>query len=351
MLGVRSFSLAAGAVLFCTLVALSPVAAPAQLIDLSLNVIYAVPSKVNSGGTWELVAKSSAGNFGISAVNVHLKNISAPVNHAPRGTVNGSDPAGFSLFVTELFPTLIIAQQALDLSAGEEQGIFYGVGRFANGSPDFPGRPGGTTVQAGAPTLATLSSPADIPWANTNTFGDPAWATAARLATGTFAVNTQPGFNPGSSGNVFTSLGNSLMIGNNITVPVTTVVRTNFVPGNADYNNNGIVDAADYVLWRNANGTSVFPGVPPDGTGDGLVTMADYNLWRSHFGLPGGAGSGGSVSTDAVPEPVALGLVVIGALAFSLVFPRFSRRFEFAASPIYSRSDRQFVASQLAGEK
>ena len=45
-------------------VALSPVAAPAQSIDFSLNVFYASPTNLNSGGTWELVAKSSG--FGIA---------------------------------------------------------------------------------------------------------------------------------------------------------------------------------------------------------------------------------------------------------------------------------------------
>jgi hypothetical protein len=341
MLGVRSLSLAIGALLFCTLVALRPSAATAQSIDLSLNVIYASPGNVNSGGTWELVGKATGANFGISAVNAKLKGVSAPANHAPRGTVNGDDPAGFGIFVTDLFPTLIIAQQALDLGLGEEQGAFYGVGKFANGSPDFAGRQAGTTIQAGAPTLASLTNPADVPWATTNTFGDPAWATAARLATGTFALNAHPSFDPGSTGNVFTTTGNSLTFGTNVTVPVTTIVRTNFAP-NADYNHNGVVDAADYVLWRNANGTSVFPGAAPDGNGDGFVNTLDYDFWRSRFGLAGGAGSGGSVSSGEVPEPASCLLVLIAALAFSLSFVRFPRRglAPFAGDWLHLRSPR-----------
>ncbi len=74
------------------------------------------------------------------------------------------------------------------------------------------------------------------------------------------------------------------------------------LPG--DYNNNGVVDAADYVVWRKGLGTT--------------YTQNDYNVWRAHFGLSAGSGAGVSTSA-AVPEPatwvlcaVALVLVVLG---------------------------------------
>ena len=52
-----------------------------------------------------------------------------------------------------------------------------------------------------------------------------------------------------------------------------------------DFNNDGTVDAADYVVWRKIDGT-----------------RAGYNTWRSHFGQTSGSGAG--VSTNAaVPEP------------------------------------------------
>lgn len=72
------------------------------------------------------------------------------------------------------------------------------------------------------------------------------------------------------------------------------------VPGAAsgvagDYNANGSVDAADYVLWRN--------GGPLQNEGDmpGTVNQADYDFWRARFGAT--AGSGGAVDAAAVPEP------------------------------------------------
>ncbi len=55
-----------------------------------------------------------------------------------------------------------------------------------------------------------------------------------------------------------------------------------------DYNANSVVDAADYVLWRNSVGLT---GVQPaDGNGDSVVNELDYGVWRQHVGektLPG----------------------------------------------------------------
>ncbi len=77
-----------------------------------------------------------------------------------------------------------------------------------------------------------------------------------------------------------------------------------------DYNGNGVVDMADYVLWRNG-------GPLQNDATPGTVDASDYNVWRSNFGNH--AGSGSSVgSASAVPEPgtfclVAFGLLVLGS--------------------------------------
>ncbi|TWT90756.1 hypothetical protein Mal64_11530 [Pseudobythopirellula maris] len=53
-----------------------------------------------------------------------------------------------------------------------------------------------------------------------------------------------------------------------------------------DYNRNGVVDAADFTVWRDALGqTGLTPLTGADGDGDGQVTRADYDVWVSHFGL------------------------------------------------------------------
>lgn len=68
------------------------------------------------------------------------------------------------------------------------------------------------------------------------------------------------------------------------------------VPG--DYNNNGVVDAADYVLWRN--------GDSPDDT------QAGYDLWKANFGDT--SGSGASTGLATVPEPASAALALLSAL-------------------------------------
>jgi fibronectin-binding autotransporter adhesin len=65
-----------------------------------------------------------------------------------------------------------------------------------------------------------------------------------------------------------------------------------------DYNQNGTVDAADYVLWRK----SVGPGSLQNegGISPGVVDGEDYNFWRSRFGATSGAGA---VLSATIPEP------------------------------------------------
>lgn len=72
------------------------------------------------------------------------------------------------------------------------------------------------------------------------------------------------------------------------------------LPG--DFNTNGAVDAADYVVWRKVNGTP-----------------AGYNLWRKNFGATNQPAAGTSVAV--VPEP-ATGLLLSMALACAAFPPR-----------------------------
>jgi hypothetical protein len=64
------------------------------------------------------------------------------------------------------------------------------------------------------------------------------------------------------------------------------------IPG--DFNTDGTVDAADYVVWRNGLGTT--------------YTQNDYGVWRSHFGATLGSGSASAIPSAeplsaTVPEP------------------------------------------------
>jgi hypothetical protein len=80
-----------------------------------------------------------------------------------------------------------------------------------------------------------------------------------------------------------------------------------------DYDQNGIVNTADYSLWKQNFGATVAAGSGADGNGNGKIDAADYTIWRDHLGasLIGGSGSG-SLSSSAVPEPSALMLLLCG---------------------------------------
>ncbi|MEX2316830.1 MAG: choice-of-anchor Q domain-containing protein [Pirellulales bacterium] len=69
-----------------------------------------------------------------------------------------------------------------------------------------------------------------------------------------------------------------------------------------DYNVNGIVDAADYTLWRNMLHSQVPIYSCADGDGNGVVTWNDYLIWRANFGnvLPLGAGAGVEASAASI---------------------------------------------------
>jgi len=69
-----------------------------------------------------------------------------------------------------------------------------------------------------------------------------------------------------------------------------------------DYNLDGIVDAADYVVWRKTNGSN----------------PAGYQTWRTNFGEPSGGGSFAAAANSTVPEPAALTILFAVVATFSL---------------------------------
>jgi autotransporter-associated beta strand protein len=74
-----------------------------------------------------------------------------------------------------------------------------------------------------------------------------------------------------------------------------------------DYNHNGLVDAADYVIWRKSIGS--FTNLAADGNNNGLIDQADFNVWRSQLGQTAGSGAGATANA-AVPEPATMVLLV-----------------------------------------
>jgi T5SS/PEP-CTERM-associated repeat protein len=71
------------------------------------------------------------------------------------------------------------------------------------------------------------------------------------------------------------------------------IVLSAFLPG--DYNGDGTVNAADYVVWRKNDGT-----------------QAGYDTWRANFGRTAGSGLGANANAG-VPEPATL-IMLAGVL-------------------------------------
>jgi hypothetical protein len=89
-------------------------------------------------------------------------------------------------------------------------------------------------------------------------------------------------------------------------------------PTTGDYNGNGVVDAADYTVWRDTLGQSVTPGNGADGNANGMIDNGDYDFWKSHFGdVLAGAGSSADQSAT-VPEPGTILQVAFGALMLTV---------------------------------
>jgi hypothetical protein len=84
-------------------------------------------------------------------------------------------------------------------------------------------------------------------------------------------------------------------------------IGTTFAPGLAtDYNNNGVVDARDYVIWRKFLNQSVT--IPNDIT-PGTVVPQDYVEWQNRFGKTSAEIGSGA----ALPEPASHVLFILAA--------------------------------------
>jgi hypothetical protein len=91
------------------------------------------------------------------------------------------------------------------------------------------------------------------------------------------------------------------------------VPETTTLPG--DFNHDGTVDAADYVMWRKGMGTT--------------YTQSDYDAWRTNFGKTAGSGqalpSAEPLSAE-VPEPTSIALTAIMTIATALYRVQLNRR-------------------------
>jgi glycoprotein endo-alpha-1,2-mannosidase len=88
------------------------------------------------------------------------------------------------------------------------------------------------------------------------------------------------------------------------------------LPG--DYNRDGSVDAADYVIRRKTFGYVSAIGQGADGNSNGQIDSGDYAIWFAHFGQ---VAAGGTVAGTlaAVPEPTPASSLIAAAVCANAV--------------------------------
>jgi hypothetical protein len=240
------------------------------------------------------------------------------------GTLTGSSSAHALLWtdgspVVDLHPAELVSSQAQAVRDGREVGF----GNLsAGGDPQ-------ALLWQGATNVATNLTPAGFGGAIaedanatsvvgfTSSFSGPThaawWSDSAasfidlHTLLGPGFVNSQA-FSIAADGTIY----GTALASNNVYHAVSwTPIQTEPLAG--DYNGNGTVDAADYILWRqqlNQSGNNL----SADGDHNGTVNALDYDVWRSHFGQQSaGAGVGTGIgATVSIPEPTACAMLVLG---------------------------------------
>jgi hypothetical protein len=116
----------------------------------------------------------------------------------------------------------------------------------------------------------------------------------ATETSGILDISSLVGYKPGSI----------LLTNNQGSTSSQTVLISPYAALAGDFNSDGVVDSADYAVWRKGWGT--------------IYTQADYDVWRAQYGRTPGSGAGvGLDGASPVPEPSTLILIIAGSLALT----------------------------------
>jgi hypothetical protein len=280
-------------------------------IDGTIGTLTVVKS---NSSTWTIASGGSSTHTGTMTVSggkllINNTTSTGAVSVTSGGTLGGTgtiDTSGTGVNVTvaaggSLAPgtsagTLTVSTGGglLDISAVTAGGL-----KFELGAPATPGASDLVAMTSGTLDIGTLD------------FSDFAFTNLGGVAAGTYklidaltTISGSIGTASGTSGGIT----GTLSVENTTDFDVLLTVTGVSLPG--DYNNDGKVNAADYVLWR--KNPSGFGG--PGG----------YATWRANFGNPPGAGSSLPGDGGAVPEPGTFTLLCLSSLA--LVATRRIRR-------------------------
>jgi hypothetical protein len=245
-----------------------------------------------SGGTLEVKRNNAAaGMFLASGVDAHgtyeISGGSITVDGTNAGIVNGNSTdqvagGGFGIFrVVGSAPTINIATNYVQANDARYETVIGATGIS-------PMNVGGDINLLGALGVTFTATPSMGQQFTIMNYGG--------TLTGTFGTFDILVDSPMGPNTVQLSLDYGTQSASSIVLTVDSLIT----PAPGDFNGDGKVNAADYVLWR--KNPSAYGGDP-----------AGYNTWRANFGDPPGSGSslGGS---GAVPEPGFLGLLSCAAV-------------------------------------
>ncbi|QDT67697.1 hypothetical protein MalM25_05990 [Planctomycetes bacterium MalM25] len=134
------------------------------------------------------------------------------------------------------------------------------------------------------------SAPADFDGANVTDFIDwNAEANDLNLIGGATSLGSLSAFGEDQAGNVY------LVRLNGEILRITDAALPTRV---GDFNSDGVVDAADYTVWRDSLGETG-PDLPADANLSLEIDPGDYEIWRANYGRTGTAG----LAASGVPEP------------------------------------------------
>jgi autotransporter-associated beta strand protein len=249
----------------------------------------------NNGGVSGVISGSSLTKIGAGTLTLSNNNTYTGGTTISTGTLLVNNAIGSG---TGTGPVTVNA-------AGTLGGNGTVLGNVTNSGIASPGTSVGA-LHLGGTYTQTATGRLDIELASLASYDRLILSGAATLS-GTLAVSLTSGFMP-QAGNTFeivtaTGLGGTQFTTTNLPTlsgslgwsvnydadSVTLAVTTA-----GDFNNNGKVDGADYVVWRKGLGTT--------------FQQSDYGVWRSNFGTPGAA------AAASVPEPAACSLVGLAAL-------------------------------------
>ena len=268
-----------------------------------------------NNGSIELVAGNEL------TINHSLNNINSAPSFPNAGAIDVAATAKFEVQNNKLTNTGNVKVDGqvvvgiFEQAAGSLSGSGQLTGNLSHtGGLVSPGSSAGTLSIAGTYAEAAAGN-LHIELAGTSSFDKLAITGAASLA-GQLEAVLIGGFSPavGNSFQILTSAGITgtfsstvlpTLSGNLVwtisygPTSVTLAVTSPGIPG--DFNHDGFVNAADYVVWRKGLGT--------------IYVQSDYNVWRSHFGQTAGSGSGANASAT-VPEPTTRMLLILSAASF-----------------------------------